>query len=149
MTVILPGHGRRVTALGSTYTTKAEGNLTNGAYGLVEEEFWGDTTPLHSHRDCEEAFYVLAGEVAVWLRDEEVVAQPGTFLVVPRGTPHALRRLGETTVRMLTLTSPPGLERFFDEVAAQGEEELLADAERLAVLAARFGIEILGDYPGT
>ncbi|UOY00433.1 cupin domain-containing protein [Blastococcus sp. PRF04-17] len=147
MTVLGPGEGPRLTALGSTYTTKADAAATRGGYWLVEEEFWADTTPLHSHTDAEEAFYVLSGEVAVWLDDAETTAGPGTFLLVPRGAPHGLRRLSDEAVRMLTVASPAGMEAFFAAVVEQGEEALLDDADRLIALAAAHGTEILGDYP--
>lgn len=147
MTVVQPGEGRRVTALGSTYTTKAAAETTKGAYALVEEEFWGDPTPLHSHANAEEAFYVLSGEVAAWIGTDETVARTGSFLLVPRGTPHALRRLSAEPVLLLTVISPPGFERFFDDVVREGEHALLRDPERLAELAAASGTEVLGDYP--
>ena len=147
MPVVGPGEGALVTALGSTYIAKTTGEVTGGAYGLVEEEFWGTPTPLHTHTDAEEAFYVLSGHAAVWMDGAEIEARPGTFLLVPRGTPHALRRLTEEPVRMLTLISPPGLERFFEAVVQEGEEALLAEPERLLQLATAYGTEIIGDYP--
>ncbi|WP_170182518.1 cupin domain-containing protein [Blastococcus colisei] len=143
-----PTEGRRLTALGSTYTTKADGAATGGAYWLVEEEFWGDSTPLHTHTGAEEAFYVVSGRAGVWMDGAETEAGPGAFLLVPRGTPHALRRLGDDAVRMLTVVSPAGMEHFFEAVVRAGEEELLADPERLVALAAEHGTEIVGDYPG-
>ena len=143
-----PGAGPEVTALGSTYVTKTDGSQVAGAYSLTEESFWADSTPLHSHVGAEEAFYVLSGEVEAWVDGATSVAGPGTFLVVPRGVPHGLRRLSTDPVRMLTLISPPGFEKVFEAVAEQGEDELLADPERLARLAAAFGTEVLGDYPG-
>lgn len=48
---------------------------------------------------------------------------------------------------MLTVVSPPGFERIFAAVTAQGEGELLADPQRRVDLAARFGTEIVGDNP--
>ena len=147
MTVLGPGEGNRLTALGSTYTTKADGRTTAGGYWLVEEEFWGDTTPLHAHTSAEEAFYVQSGELIAWVDGTEVVARAGTFLLVPRGRPHALRRVGDEPVRMLTVVSPAGLEGFFEAVVREGEEALLADPDRLLALAAEHGTEILGDYP--
>ena len=147
MTFVKPREGARLTALGSTYTNKAEREDTRGAYVLVEEEFWGDPTPLHSHTNAEEAFYVLSGEVAAWVGTRELIAAQGSFLLVPRGTPHALRRLNDDPVLLLTLISPPGFERFFEEVVLEGEEALLGDPERLAALAAASGTEVLGDYP--
>ena len=142
-----PGEGATISALGSTYTTKTDGEATGGAYSLVEEELWGDPTPLHLHTREEEAFYVLSGRLAVWADGTEQVAEPGAFLLVPRGVPHAARRMTDEPVRMLTLVSPSGLQRFFESVVREGEEELLAHPERLAALAAEFGSEILGDYP--
>lgn len=147
MMVLGPAEGPQLTALGSTYTTKVDAAASRGAYWLVEEEFWGRTTPLHTHTVAEEAFYVLSGQVGVWLGDAETVAGPGTFLLVPRGTPHGLRRLSDESVRMLTLVSPAGIESFFAAVAHQGEDELLADPGRLVELAAEHGTQIVGDYP--
>jgi mannose-6-phosphate isomerase-like protein (cupin superfamily) len=147
--VVEPGEGARLTALGSTYTTKADGRSTAGGYWLVEEDFWGDSTPLHIHTSAEEAFFVQTGEVTAWLDGTEIVAGPGAFLLVPRGQPHALRRRSDEPVRMLTVVSPAGLERFFEAVVREGEEQLLADPERLLALAAEHGTQILGDYPGS
>ena len=126
---------------------RAEGVEVAGAYSLTEETFWAETTPLHTHVAAEEAFYVVSGEVEAWVAGSINAAGPGTFLVVPRGVPHGLRRLSAEPVRMLTLISPPGFERVFAEVMAAGEEELLADPERLVELAARYGTEVLGGYP--
>jgi hypothetical protein len=50
-------------------------------------------------------------------------------------------------VRLLTVVSPSGLQRFFESVVREGEKELLAHPERLAALAAEFGSQILGEYP--
>src|SRR5512144_1421962 len=147
MHVAPPRSGAKVTAFGSTYTMKADSTATAGAYSLVEEEFWGDPTPLHRHLDAEEAFYVLSGQVAVWVEAAERVVGPDTFLLVPRGAAHALRRAAEEPVRMLTLVSPPGLQDFFTAVAREGESALVADPPRLARLAVAFGSEILGEYP--
>src|SRR5947208_2182970 len=97
-----PGEGSKISALGSTYTTKTDGEATGGAYSLVEEELWGDPTPIHSHAR-EEAFYVLSGRLAVWVDGTETVAESGTFLLVPRGVSHATRRFDDEPARMLTI----------------------------------------------
>jgi mannose-6-phosphate isomerase-like protein (cupin superfamily) len=142
-----PDEGPELSALGSTYVTKTDGSQVAGAYSLTEESFWADTTPLHTHVGAEEAFYVLAGVVEAWIDGTTTSATPGTFLVVPRGVPHGLRRLSAGPVRMLTLISPPGFEKLFEEVAERGEDALLADPQRLVELAARYGTKVLGDYP--
>ena len=146
---VLGPDGERVTALGSTYRFLTHGEHVENAFALMEEEFWGETTPLHAHPGAEESFYVLDGRVEVWVGGTVAEASAGAFIVVPRGVPHALRRLSAEPVRLLTIASPPGLERIFPVVAAMGEEELLADPERLASLAAAHGTEVLGDHPGS
>jgi mannose-6-phosphate isomerase-like protein (cupin superfamily) len=142
-----PGGGESVTAFGSTYLIKTDGAHVTGAFSLMEEEFWGETTPLHAHPDAEETFYVLQGQVELWVDGKTSEASPGAFIVVPRGVAHGLRRLSDDPVRMITVVSPPGFERIFAAVAEIGEEQLLADPEQLARLAAEHGTEVLGDYP--
>ena len=56
----------------------------------------------------------------------EQVAEPSAFLLVPKGVPHAARRVTDEPVRMLTVVSPSGLQRFFESVVREGEEQLLA-----------------------
>jgi mannose-6-phosphate isomerase-like protein (cupin superfamily) len=96
----LPGfvsyHGTTISALGSTYTTKTDGQATGGAYSLMEEELWGDPTPLHRHGREEEAFYVMSGRLAVWADGTETIAEPGAFVLIPRGVAHAARRIGDS-----------------------------------------------------
>lgn len=144
-----PGEGSEVTALGSTYVVKTHGPEVAGAYALMEEEFWEESTPLHAHPGAEEAFYVLGGRVELWVDGATSEASRGAFIVVPRGVPHALRRLSVEPVRMLTIASPPGFERIFAAVAEIGEAELLEDPDRLVALAAEYGTDVLGDHPGT
>lgn len=146
---LLPTGGGMVTALGSTYHFKTDGGHVSNAYSLMEEEFWGETTPLHTHPGAEESFYVLEGRVELWADGATSEASKGAFIVIPRGAPHALRRLSAEPVRMLTIVSPPGFERIFAAVAAIGEQDLFADPERLAALAAQYGTDVLGDYPDT
>lgn len=114
--------GETVTALGSTYQVKTDGTHVGMAYSAMEEELWGESTPLHTHPGAEETFYVLAGQVEVWADGVVSTASAGAFIVVPRGTAHGLRRLSDEPVRMLTFVSPPGFEKIFAEVARLGEE---------------------------
>ena len=43
--LLLRAGGSSVTALGSTYHQKTDGVQVAHAYSLMEEEFWGETTP--------------------------------------------------------------------------------------------------------
>lgn len=132
-----------ITALGSTYRFLADGGATDGHYWLCEETFWGDSPPLHVHDEEEESFYVLSGRGVVVVGETENHVGPGSFVLVPRGTAHTLRRTSDEPLRMLTLVSPAGLEQFFVQVAATpgGEESL--DDDALVELAARYHCRII------
>jgi quercetin dioxygenase-like cupin family protein len=45
--------------------------------------------PVHLHRRTEEAFYVIAGELALWLDDQVLVLSAGSYVLVPPGRPHS------------------------------------------------------------
>jgi mannose-6-phosphate isomerase-like protein (cupin superfamily) len=49
----------------------------------------------HDHKDSDEAFIVLAGEMEVGFRDRTVQVRAGEMLVVPRGTEHITRAAAE------------------------------------------------------
>lgn len=62
--------------------------------------------PLHIHPYTAEAFYIAEGELTFQLGDREVVAGPGTFVLVPRGMAHTARNSGSGPMRGLLLLSP-------------------------------------------
>ena len=51
--LVLSSGSEEITALGSTYNVKTYGAEVGGAYSVMEEDFWGDTTPLRRHPDAE------------------------------------------------------------------------------------------------
>jgi mannose-6-phosphate isomerase-like protein (cupin superfamily) len=94
-------------------------------------------TGLHVHRVQEETFYVLEG-VCEWLvGDQQVSAQRGAFVFIPPGTPHDIRNPGDEPARLLMTVSPPGHERYFEQLAgltANGRP----DPDALSALRRRF-----------
>src|SRR4051812_19098320 len=60
------------------------GDQTGDAWSLVEiSGRRGDMPPLHVHRKEDEAFYVLEGELKVWVGDTEVVVPAGRAAFAP------------------------------------------------------------------
>src|SRR5215210_4156799 len=63
---------------------------THGAWSLVElKEMTGYHTNLHRHNHTDEAFYVLEGVLTVNLGDNVSDYPAGSYVLIPRGTPHA------------------------------------------------------------
>ena len=76
-----------LSARGSAMFFKATHASTNGAFSLMERTLppGGRKPPSHIHINCEEAFYVLDGEVEFTLGKEIVVGRRDTFVLVPGG----------------------------------------------------------------
>ena len=73
----------------STYFL-ATGEQTQGTFCLVEERASrGESVPLHRHPDDMESFYVLEGELTLYVGDEPGVLIPaGAFRRASRAGPH-------------------------------------------------------------
>ena len=84
------GEGKLVSARGSKMFFKATHASTNGAFSFMERTLppGGRKPPPHIHTNCEEAFYVLDGEIEFFLGDVTVVGRPGSFVHVPGGVSH-------------------------------------------------------------
>ncbi|WP_337312124.1 cupin domain-containing protein [Candidatus Aeolococcus gillhamiae] len=98
----------------------------------------GFDTGSHLHARIEELFYVLDGEMELRAGDRITLGGPGTFVCVPVGVPHAFANRGASPARMLLVTTPPGHERYFEELAAILAVDGPPDAEAIAALRARY-----------
>ena len=122
--------------LGATARILASG----GGLGLVHmDKPAGEMPPLHVHANEDEGFYVLGGELTLYLPGESITLRPGEFFLAPRGVPHAYE-VGPEGARTLVSSVPSGFERFVADVAALEQ----VDPETLTAVAAGHGIEILG-----
>jgi len=92
--VLKPGEGQKVNLADMVQTMKATGEDTLGGFGMWESEIKGGPGP-HIHRNEEEAFYVLEGEVEFRLGDASEIMTSGGFALIPRGTVHAFTTLGD------------------------------------------------------
>jgi mannose-6-phosphate isomerase-like protein (cupin superfamily) len=76
--------------------------------------------PPHLHRRDEEAWYVLEGALRIQVGKEEVEAQAGSAVFVPRGTRHTYWNPGPTPARyLLVMTS--NIYRLIQEIHAMKE----------------------------
>ena len=120
----------------ATMRLLAAAEHTNGALGAAEfNGRAGAWTIPHVHRDLEEYFYIVAGTFSFQCGDTTLHAEPGAFLMVPRGTRHVLEATSEQA-SLLCLWTPGGLEKMFLELA-QLDPSSLTNPEIRAAVSAR------------
>ncbi|GAA4982627.1 cupin domain-containing protein [Pseudonocardia tropica] len=139
--VVRPGEGRPVTP--DIVCTVSADDLPGRGVGIIEGTLApGALIPPHTHAGVDEVTYVLAGEVTAEIGDAVVVAPTGSYLLKPRGLPHAFWNSGTTTARVLELHLPGGFERYYArmaELAADGSDGTDRFA-RMGALNHEFGV---------
>ena len=106
-------------ARGNTLRFKAIGAETGGAFSLFEREVppGARRAAPHRHPGMVEAFYVLAGELALSADGIDHVVPTGGFALVPAGAIHTFGNDGPDALRALILHSP-ALDGYFAELDA-------------------------------
>ena len=139
--------------IGGRMMVKVRDEDTTGAYSIHE-----NTIPLgspgprpHIHRNHEEAFYVLEGELTVRAGARTITAPAGSFVVVPRGVVHQPSNPRLEPTRVLLIFSPAGMDRFFEEAAErrmplQAVPPDRAILEELAKFTEKYGYEF-AEFP--
>lgn len=136
---------------GDLYTFLVTGAESGGAYFAMEALVpRGGGPPPHIHRNEDETFYVVEGDVEVLLGDPIVIATAGDFVNVPRGTLHRFHNAGSAPARLILTFSPAGIEKFFEETLERAADpnqpppdNIEAVAARFAEAAPRYGMEFV------
>ena len=128
---------------GACVTVKARTPNTGGSLTVLELVTPPKDGPaLHSHSREDELWYVLDGDYRFKAGGRMFRASTGGMAFGPRGTPHSFQNIGDTPGRLLVITTPSGLEQFFEEFA-----QLLpgpVGPELFAAVARDSGIEFVG-----
>jgi len=117
------------------------GTNTQGAFSVVEHPLEPGAFALpHTHSREDEFSYVLEGTVGVKLGDQEFLVSRGTYIVKPRGIPHAFWNPGPEPARLLEIIAPAGFERYFMQLAALVNKNVSRDDEAFEKLASEYGL---------
>jgi quercetin dioxygenase-like cupin family protein len=114
-----PGEGSAHGFHGSAVVIKASGEHTLGQLGVMESAYPpGLSVREHVHADEDEMFYLLEGELAVFCGEEHWTVSAGSFVFVPRDSPHGFTVTGGGPARALVITGPSRLD---GQIAARAE----------------------------
>lgn len=138
---------------GDHYTFLVTGEDSGGAYFAMEALVPpGGGPPPHIHTREGETFYLLEGRVEFLLGEETIVAGPGDFVNVPRGTVHRFQNTGTEIARLVLTFTPAGIESWFEETLEPAPNEVRPEdvpdnieevAARYVAAAPRYGLEFV------
>ena len=110
-----PGEGEALWFNGGRAVLKVTAEQTEGRFAAMELLApKGFAAPLHIHRQEDEFFVVLAGEVRVQHGDQVIEAVAGSLVYGPRGVAHSFH-VDSDEARLLLFFGPAGVEGFFRE----------------------------------
>jgi quercetin dioxygenase-like cupin family protein len=114
---------------------------------------YGDSPPVHVHRDEDEVFHVLEGELRLRVGESDRRLGPGETTLAPKGLPHSYRVESSDGARWLVITSRGDFERLVRSVSRRAEAPDLPEptgpptpeqADALAAACREYGIELVG-----
>lgn len=103
---------------------------------------YGDSPPLHVHRNEDELFHVLEGEMRLRVGGDEIVAGAGEIHLAPKGVPHTYRVESHDGARWLVTTTGGDFEAMVCTASRPAEHDGLPEPagaptpEQQAALAA-------------
>ena len=143
------GEGEARWWFGQLAEIKATAADTGGQLTIVEVTCApGFEAPLHVHHREDEAFWILDGDVTLYVGDETIPASAGDYAFGPRDVPHRYT-VGDEGCRMLFICTPAGFEclvRDMSEPAARRELPPPAeppDMDWVRAVAGKYGCELL------
>lgn len=113
---------------------------------------YGDSAPLHVHRNEDEVFHILEGRIRFVINGLERIAGAGETVLAPKGLPHTYRVESPEGAHTLTVTRGPDFETMVRKASRPAERPDLPPAatptpqtmEMLIRLCAENGIDIVG-----
>lgn len=145
LVVLRPEEGRSIDLGNFKMSVKATGDVTNGAFSLLEaDEPPNFGPPLHIHHDADEAFYVLSGEYIIFVDGRDFTCPAGSFIFIPKGVPHGFR-VGSAPSRKLNLYTPAAMIGYFDDLAVALKTGAADDV--VSEIAGKYSMEVIGPVP--
>jgi quercetin dioxygenase-like cupin family protein len=145
--LIAPDEGPYLPVLDITHKVTARvsgGSVVIDEWGLPP----GAMIPPHTHIREDECSYVLQGELTCYVGGEVVMASAGSYVVKPRGIPHAFYNAGTEKVLVMEILTPgESSEGYFDGYEAIASQSMSDDEHKKSrsELGKCYGITWHGD----
>jgi quercetin dioxygenase-like cupin family protein len=143
--VVAPGEGKTVMLFGVRFGYKVVSADSGGRLAVLEVEIPARTlVKPHRHAREDEFSLVLSGDGRRPHGDRVQDAGPGSYLVKPRGVPHAMWNATGAPATVAEILCPAGLECYFEALVP-----ILAEhrpAAEYYQLAGDYGITIEDDW---
>jgi mannose-6-phosphate isomerase-like protein (cupin superfamily) len=141
--ILGPGQGRPLDILGIPMLEKATSDdLSGGAAVLVQTVPPAGGPPQHVHHETDEFFYVLEGELDVWVGHKRTKLVAGMSATLPRGIPHGFTNPAREPAKVLVVVTPGEGAAFFDDIDRE-RPVLPNEMAKLDAIVARHDLEFV------
>lgn len=141
--------GKILSVAGNSYRIFISGEQTNGKYAVIDMLVLPDGGPgPHAHKDIQEMFYVVEGEIEFKMEGGSYTANKGSFVNIPLGgAVHSFQNKTDKVAHLLSTVIPAGLDRFFEEIGKPVEKgkflapsvPTLEELNKLKSMAEKYG----------
>lgn len=146
--------GQSISVVGNTYRILISGEQTNSNYAVIDMLVppGGGPGP-HAHKDIQEMFYVVEGEIDFKMEGGSYTAKKGSFVNISLGgAVHSFKNTTDKVAHLLCTVVPAGLESFFKEIGKPVETDkflassapTMEELDKLKSIAEKYGQEL---YP--
>jgi len=127
-------------ALGTTY--KVLSSSVHGGAAIVEHTVEPGCigAPMHKHTYEDEISYVLEGRLSAIQDGIVETAEPGEYIVKPRGKFHTFWNAESEPVRFLEMITPGNFESYFAEIAPYLAGDQPPQIDKLREVAAKYSL---------
>lgn len=137
--------------LGELAIIHITGKETDGRYAVVELYATKEgVAPWHIHHSEDEAFYIIDGEMTIYVGDKAIKGKPGDFIFAPKDVPHMYTVDTPGHARVMMVFSPAGFEDFVRATSVPASslippppETVNIDYDQIMKLAEQFGTEFV------
>lgn len=142
--------GNTYLSVGSRATFLLTGEDTLNRFALIEFLLVkGGDAPPHTHKNEDEHFYIVEGDMTLQVGDETIHGSEGTYVFLPRGIKHSYK-VNSEHAKLLVRMEPAGFEQFFMDNGVPADPSMIPappegpptaeQVENMIVSSSKYGV---------